>query len=193
MQIFVTELNICDQEALALFAALPPAQARRNGDLAATVAFHLVRYALRQSGFDAAFDDWQTHAQGKPYLSDAPHFNLTHSRYGAAVVVCDKAVGIDLEQIRPHPQRFAERYFSQAEQAMLASATDPQSELIRIWTAKEAEAKRLGTGLAAGIAQIPINNVTSIPLTLCGKPHWLSVAPAIVTPSVTLVPADLLK
>ena len=196
MRVFVTELNITPETATALFSALPKAQAHRAGNLAATVGFLLVRYALRQYDPALSAEHWQKSAHGKPFLAGTPyHFNLSHSRYGVAVAVSDrKELGIDIEEVRPHPQRFAARYFSEAEQALVASAADPHSDLVRIWTAKEAEAKRLGTGLSAGIAQISTDRVASTPITLCQKPHWLSVSPANAIPTIERITAEeLLK
>ena len=194
MRVFLTDLNISQEMAERLVAALPLSQAVRAKSLGATAGFHLVRYALRQTAPEAAELPWQIREGGKPCLpAGAPFFNLSHSNHGVAVAISlQEEVGVDLEEIRPHPIRFAERYYSKAEQAAISAAADPQSELIRIWSAKEAEAKRLGTGLGNRIAEIPIDGVAAICVELDGKPHWLSVSPATQMPHIEWITADLL-
>ena len=149
MRVFLTDLNMPQEMAERLVAALPPSQAARAKSLGATVGFHLVRYALHQTAPEAAALPWQIREGGKPCLpAGAPFFNLSHSNHGvAAAISLQEEVGIDLEEIRPHPIHFAERYYSKAEQAAVSTAQDPQSELIRIWAAKEAAAKCSGEGL----------------------------------------------
>jgi len=189
MRVFVTDLNMSPADAARLTAALPPSAAHRAGNLAATVGFLLVRYALYRLDPHVSADNWQRGENGKPRLpAGKPYFNLSHSRYGVAVIVCEQnEVGVDLEEIKPHPLRFAKRYYSENEQAMIASSAAPESEMIRIWTAKEAEGKRLSTGLSGGIAHIPIQTAASIQLTLGEKPHWLSVAPTDAMPPIEWV------
>ena len=194
MRVFLTDLNMPQEMAERLVAALPPSQAARAKSLGATVGFLLVRYALRQTALEAAELPWQIREGGKPCLpAGAPYFNLSHSDHGVAVVLSDREeVGVDLEEIRPHALRLAERYYSKTEQAAVSTAQDPQSELIRIWSAKEAEAKRLGTGLGNRIAEIPIDGVAAICVELDGKPHWLTVSPATQMPHIEWITADLL-
>jgi 4'-phosphopantetheinyl transferase len=144
-----------------------------------------VRYALRRLSPGSELLPWRIREGGKPCLpTGAPFFNLSHSNHGVAVVLSDKEeVGVDLEEIRPHALRLAERFYSEKEQAAVAASADPQSELIRIWSAKEAEAKRLGTGLGNRIAEISTDRVAAIRVELGGKPHWLSVSPATAVPA----------
>jgi len=90
---------------------------------------------------------------GKPQLDEqrAPlHFNLSHSGAIAALAVTPACeVGIDIEQVRPIETGFAERFYSKAENAELA--TLPQAEhlvgLFRCWSRKEAILKAQGVGL----------------------------------------------
>ena len=180
MRVFLTDLNITKEEAERLVAALPLSQAVRAKSLGATVGFHLVRYALRQTAPEAAELPWQIREGGKPCLpAGAPFFNLSHSNHGVAVAISlQEEVGVDLEEIRPHPKGFAKRYYSPKEQACIEAAADPTSELIRIWAAKEAAAKRLGTGIDANFKNIPTNGVQNTPVAFGGIPHWLAVSPA---------------
>ena len=66
MRVFLTDLNMPQEMAERLVAALPPSQAARAKSLGATVGFHLVRYALRQISPKAAELPWQIRRWGKP-------------------------------------------------------------------------------------------------------------------------------
>jgi 4'-phosphopantetheinyl transferase len=95
---------------------------------------------------------------GKPALtgdfaSSALHFNLSHA-HGLALCACvrDRAIGIDLEQLRPlaDMEAIAQRFFSGAEYAQLR-ALPPDQKLeafYNCWTRKEAYIKACGNGLA---------------------------------------------
>ena len=88
MRVFLTNLNISQEDAERLVAALPPSQAARAKSLGATVGFHLVRYALRQISPEAAELPWQIRRGGKPCLpAGAPYFNLSHSNHALAWVL----------------------------------------------------------------------------------------------------------
>ena len=193
MHIFVTDLQITADTATALCNALPPEHTQRASSLAAAVAYHLVRYAVRRVSPLTDTRHWELDENGKPHLAaGAPCFNLSHSRYGVAVAVDDCQVGIDLEEIRPHHPDLPRRYYTEAEQALIDSSHDPTSELIRIWTAKEAVAKQLGTGIDKNFRNIPTNGVQNARITLGSTPHWLSISPANEMPPLVWVTAEQL-
>ena len=90
---------------------------------------------------------------GKPYFSDPrlPAFSISHSGALCVAVLCERAgasVGVDVQAVddRRHTERIAERFFTPEEQRLCASDTEA---FFRLWTQKEAEAKRSGTGLAS--------------------------------------------
>lgn len=74
---------------------------------------------------------------GKPYFPSRPDicFNISHSHGAAVCAIHNKPVGIDIEKLRPAPRR-------------LASGME-DTAFFRLWTAKEATAKRRGEGVAA--------------------------------------------
>lgn len=91
---------------------------------------------------------------GKPYLRDIPsiRFNLTHSHGRALVAVAkDRAVGIDLEKVRPEVDvlRLARRFFSNRDQAYVEGHGPVQrhERFLKTWVAREAESKADGTGM----------------------------------------------
>ena len=102
---------------------------------------------------------------GKPALDPpifgAPAFNLAHTADVVALAVAPTAiVGLDLEVVAPRPSadRIAERRFAPAEAAWLAAqpAAGRTLAFLRLWTAKEAALKALGTGIAGGLAAVEL-------------------------------------
>ena len=179
MRIFLTDLQIAADMTEKLTASLPAEHRHRAGNLAATVGFHLVRYALHQITPEADADRWIFGANGKPHLmAGKPFFNLSHSHHGVAVAVSDiTEVGVDLEEVKARPFKFTQRYFTEQEQNAVESAEDPTDEIVRIWTAKEAAAKLQGTGIDRNFRNIPTNGVENTHISIHGIPHWLAVAP----------------
>lgn len=101
--------------------------------------------------------------QGKPVLA-APNetrleFNTSHSGKLAIIGVSEsRAVGIDLEHVRPLSRalRVAERFFSHSEYLMLRDL--PEDELVRaflsVWVAREGTAKAQGLNVWRGLAAL---------------------------------------
>jgi 4'-phosphopantetheinyl transferase len=92
---------------------------------------------------------------GKPLLAppyDSLHFNLSHCSDLAIVALCAEGpVGIDLESLDRAPDLLeCETTFCHPREiSELPSETNARaSQLLRIWTAKEAVLKALGTGLS---------------------------------------------
>jgi 4'-phosphopantetheinyl transferase len=92
---------------------------------------------------------------GKPLLAapyDSLHFNLSHCSDLALVALCAEGpVGIDLESLARAPDLLecATTFCHPREISELPSETGARaSQLLRIWTAKEAVLKALGTGLS---------------------------------------------
>lgn len=85
--------------------------------------------------------------QGKPYLPQGPDFSISHSRGYVAVAVSDREVGLDMEMVRPYPERLPRRIFSQEELRWFQSRWETQVDFFTLWTLKESYFKFLGTGL----------------------------------------------
>lgn len=86
---------------------------------------------------------------GKPCFAGNPvYFNLSHTQGAAAVAVCDREVGIDIQTVCRISPRVAERWLHTDE-------TDP-AVLTRMWAEYESYGKFLGCG---------------IPITLPDRPH----------------------
>ena len=157
----MTGLYVRDVSALfdgawaAYLSCLPPERAakarsfRRDHDSARCVgAWLLLRDALERHGVELDRFVLRTGEYGKPYLDGGPEFSISHAGPYAAVAVSESPVGVDVEGPRC-TLKIAERRFAPAEYAAAAALKgDAQREYLqRLWVAKEAFVKALGTGL----------------------------------------------
>jgi len=111
--------------------------------------------ARRRWGFDP-LPPFARHEHGKPYFSDHPHchFNLSHSGSFALCALDEYPVGADLEVIRPHHPKLAQRICSTEELDWLDIQPDKTAALCQLWTRKEALVKYTGTGLTVPLREI---------------------------------------
>jgi 4'-phosphopantetheinyl transferase len=203
MKAFLVSLDgVPENISAALPDALPPwrrevasRKRRKQAQLASAVGFLLVRYALRLMAPEIDSDHWVLDKNGKPSLGKgAPCFSLSHTDFGVAAVIYENEVGIDLESVRPLRRQLASRFASEDELARALASDDPDSALIRLWTKKEAVAKRNGIGIGQDLRRLDLSHTASIPLTLGGLPHWLSLSPSDEPPEIVLVDiGDLLS
>jgi 4'-phosphopantetheinyl transferase len=87
--------------------------------------------------------------RGAPYIPGGPHLSISHSGALEAVAVCELPVGVDVERIRPlRALALARRFFPPVEADALAALPEAERDaaFLRLWTAKEAYVKALGTG-----------------------------------------------
>ena len=119
--------------------------------------------------------------QGKPYFPNHPeyHFNISHSGRFALCALDERPVGADIEHIRPHHPKLAERICSSQELDWLKEQPDKISALCQLWTCKEALVKYLGTGLT-----VPLRTIR-VPLSPASNQDGL-VFHSVVTPEFCL-------
>jgi len=103
----------------------------------------LLRYCLLK---EAISDEKVKYApNGKPYLEDENiFFSLSHSGEYAACAVCDKPVGIDIQQITDISKAAVTRFCTEREKEQLGSQKDPKSYAVKLWTLKESYLKAAG-------------------------------------------------
>lgn len=114
--------------------------------------------------------------RGKPALASGGgtlRFNLSHSQDLALYAVTrDRAIGIDLECIRPisETEEVAERFFSAREIALLralpVSISEKREAFFNCWTRKEAYTKASGDGLTRPLDQIEVSLAPGEPARL---------------------------
>ena len=80
---------------------------------------------------------------GKLYLEHGPFFSISHSGKLSVVAIAENEIGVDTEIRKEINKRIINRCFTddEAEYAFLST-----ENYLRIWTAKEAALKLLGTG-----------------------------------------------
>ena len=99
---------------------------------------------------------------GKPFLSDGPSFNQSHSGERIMIAVANEGrLGIDIEKVRRVRlmASLAEKKFARDEVALLraAPAGDQQAMFFRLWTHKEAFTKALGVGLTIPLSSFSVD------------------------------------
>lgn len=121
----------------------------------------LLRYAFLQEGIDETCVTYGYSEHGKPFLVDYRNyfFNISHAGDYVICAISDGKIGCDIERIAACKLNVAKRFFSKKEYEQLMSLeldTDAQTNCFyRMWTFKESYLKMTGTGLAAGLKDIP--------------------------------------
>ncbi|MEW5674756.1 4'-phosphopantetheinyl transferase superfamily protein [Flavobacterium enshiense] len=94
-----------------------------------------VRMLLQQCGysdFDLYYDEF-----GKPHLQDGTHISISHSFDFSAIVLSDKNIGLDIEQVKEKVLRIAPRFMDVSHLENL-SEVDQARKATVIWGIKEA-------------------------------------------------------
>lgn len=82
---------------------------------------------------------------GKPFFEHGPFFSISHSRRYSVLAVSENEIGIDIEMHENPRESLMNRCFTEEEQVFAKLSTE---NFLRIWTAKEAVLKFLGTGFS---------------------------------------------
>ncbi len=109
--------------------------------------------------------------KGRPWASvpslggsmDYPVVSISHSDawFAALAGYTGGRLGIDLEQVRPREDSFLRIAFDETELALLSSLAPPERDewVTRLWCAKEAVAKAVGTGLVGGPRAVAVSAI----------------------------------
>ncbi len=130
---------------------------------------------------------------GKPRLAGGgPCFNASDSGDHVAVALASAELGVDLELLRrlERPEGLARRICTDDEHAAwtLLPDADRDAALLRLWTAKEAALKALGTGLGGGLRNVELDLDGSRPprlRRLCGELDGWQLLAADPAPGLT--------
>lgn len=123
---------------------------RRDHDSARCVgAWLLLRDALSREGVSPDAVTIQKNTFGKPFLKDGPEFSISHAGPYAMLAISDQSVGADIESARC-TMDIAKHCFAPPEvtAAQKLSGEEQRLFLQRLWVAKEAFVKAIGTGLS---------------------------------------------
>ena len=116
----------------------------------------LLRRLLADSGEEKAV--LETAENGKPFLKNSSLFiSMSHSYEMGVCVLSDKAIGIDIEKIRPINLALIDRVCIEEEKEYVLSNASEIGDIAEnssilerfyeVWTAKEAYFKKMGTGI----------------------------------------------
>jgi len=105
---------------------------------------------------------FSTNEYGKPFLANIPHinYNISHAgSYVACAIDDNKAVGIDIEIIKPVDIKIAEQFFS-ADEADYIKGNQQMQRFFEIWTKKESRIKWEGKGLSRPLPSFSVFDPT---------------------------------
>ena len=94
--------------------------------------------------------DYGRNEWGKPFLSDGPHFNLSHSGDRVLLVVADEPCGCDIEERRPDRDFAAivrHSFHPDAQEDFFRLGATPEL-FYRFWTLGESYMKGVGKGFS---------------------------------------------
>ena len=119
----------------------------------------LLDKALKKHDLSERDMKYTFNAYGKPYFANAEdlHFSISHSGEYAMVVLSDKEIGCDIQQIKNINLSIADRFFT-AEEKNYVTCTE---DFFRIWTLKESFIKAIGKGLALPLNSFSIKGLDS--------------------------------
>jgi 4'-phosphopantetheinyl transferase len=112
---------------------------------------------LRRYGFDVDIIRQLQHTEyGRPYIPDAPDFNISRSGHLVVCAISDQfRVGVDVENIQPIEISDFTEQFTATELRIMKASPCPHAEFFRCWTIKEAVIKADGRGLQLALKEIP--------------------------------------
>lgn len=127
-------------------------------------------YAMSQGGLRRIASlylerDWNEvevlrRSRGKPYISEAPEFNLSHTVGQVYAAFASHEVGLDIESVdrKVRAVELAGRYFSASEAAHVAAQPEEARNalFLRYWVCKEATVKLSGDGIYHGLKDVQI-------------------------------------
>lgn len=88
--------------------------------------------------------------EGQPYLENHPEIHLSFTRTEGllGLALAPWPVGLDAETRKPLDSFVARKILGSGERASLGDSKDPEGDLLRYFTLKEAYGKAMGTGLS---------------------------------------------
>jgi 4'-phosphopantetheinyl transferase len=176
VHVWWTSLETPDTEIERLRRVLSPEELRRAERFRierAARRFIAARAALRSvlgrtTGVDPADVTFTFGKHGKPRLPHGgPFFNASDTGDFVVVALTSAEVGIDIELVRPlrRRDRLARRICTATELEALAKFPEEQrdTQLLLLWTCKEAALKAIGTGLPGGTRNVEVELPTNGP------------------------------
>jgi 4'-phosphopantetheinyl transferase len=132
---------------------------------AALLGKHLLRIALKEAGVSDDLTRLRYTAQDRPWLPEAPDFNISHSGNRVVCILSTGGrVGIDIEVIKAQPFDDFQTQFTPKEWSAIRGDADPVEAFYRFWTAKESLIKADGRGLHIPLQEIDLSGASTLAL-----------------------------
>lgn len=152
----------------------------------------------RNTGISKESLNFHINKFGKPQLTNIKgyEFSISHT-YGISVFAdYNTSIGIDVETLSQNIKEYdsiAKNNFTENEVIYINSSANPQREFIKIWTAKEAYVKMLGTGLTTPLSSFDvINGVNGCSIiTIEHKSAAISVCCSNSCKSINIIPVTV--
>lgn len=93
----------------------------------------------------------------KPFLRDAPNFNISHSGKYVVCVISDNEIGVDIEEIKTLDIDDFKDHWTEDEWSRIVGSSKSLEQFYRYWTRKEAIIKADGRGM-----MIPLNKISVV-------------------------------
>ncbi|NLR57656.1 4'-phosphopantetheinyl transferase superfamily protein [Chitinophaga polysaccharea] len=119
----------------------------------------LLLHALKGNHCNATLNDIVYTKYGRPYIVNAPDFNISHSsEIVVCAINCNGRIGIDLERCTPISISDFRRQFSPAEWTNIEQSTPREALFYKYWTIKEAILKADGRGIFTSLDTLDVTN-----------------------------------
>ncbi len=116
----------------------------------------MVRHFLQQNHFPADLKQWQVDANKKPFLPQAPPFNISHSGHMVLLAFAEHTIGVDVEREGNVDSNAIVHFFHPEEIEYYRAAEDQEKAFFNIWVRKEAFLKAVGTGTVEGLDTVSV-------------------------------------
>ncbi len=132
------------------------------------IARLMIKEYLQKKKYAARLANWQKGENGKPFITNGPEFNITHSDEMVAVAFSDCPIGIDIEKTHEVDIEALSSYLHTEEKAYILTSKNKQDAFFTIWAKKEAYLKAAAKGIAHELAAISVieNNIIN------NHQHW---------------------
>lgn len=170
--------NVLNQEEIARAERFVVEHAKQEFLTARITLKYLLASIL---GIEPMAITFKTNDYKKPFLSfthqQAINFNVSHTRDWVAILISrEKNVGIDIQyhQLKTDFLKIAKRFFYGDEYELLLKASPNQKKhfFYRMWAAKEAIIKAIGTGMYYPLDHVNVSACVDqdfLPIQLCEK------------------------
>jgi len=120
----------------------------------------LLLKGLQEYGFPAnCLKQLQYNKMGKPFLSSAPFFNISHAdNYVVCAFNTKGRIGVDIEKIKAVELNDYQFLFDKESFRAIRQAADPEGAFFENWTIREAVLKADGHGLTEDVKNITLSN-----------------------------------